>query len=307
MARPVEEVPDPEVAAPSDAPARVSGVQRKADADTAAPLLPPDTFDKLTKKKMMAELKRLDLARGRSRARKAELSALYRDWYSEALAEEPESAAEAPTEEVEPSEQASDHLEVVADAAEAVRVEPEPVEPEPVAEPVAEVAPVEAEPVEPELVAEPEPVQPEPVAEAKSEPAPQVVETEAAPAEDFELDIAPTADERRQSDRVRLEVDIGFRTETNFYVGFSTDISEGGIFVATVNLLPVGCPVSIAFVLPNNFRVDAQGTVAWVRDPIGFDFTMASGLGIAFRELEPEAVKAIGAYMALREPMFYVD
>ncbi len=57
--------------------------------------------------------------------------------------------------------------------------------------------------------------------------------------------------ERRGTRRVELEVDIGYHSETNFFTGFVNDISEGGIFVATYDLLPVGTHLMVSFVLPD--------------------------------------------------------
>src|SRR5690606_25268905 len=83
------------------------------------------------------------------------------------------------------------------------------------------------------------------------------------PAEAAEAAEAPT--ERPRTPRVALDVDIGYRSETNFYTGFSEDFSEGGLFIATVELLPVGQAVEVFFVLPEGDAVYADGTVTWIR------------------------------------------
>lgn len=357
---------------------RPEGAAREQSDSAGPPLLAPDAFAKLTKKKMWAELKALGLGKGKSRARKKELSELYRAWYEDStrepqparepdaapaeteeppsteapVADEPPAAEEAPAER-EGSEEPSAEAPAEEEASVEREAPEEPAEEEPRQEP--EVAPpwearsareeapagreAPEEPAEPPAEEEPpaegeapeEPsVEPpaqqeapeEPVGEppAEDEPpgepsvAPPTEEQEepraaAEPAEedDFDLDIAPAGSERRQSERVHLEVDIGFRTETNFYVGFSTDISEGGLFVATVYLLPVGCPVDLTFVLPGGHAVEAQGTVRWVREPRAFDSRMTPGIGIGFDRIAPEHADAIQTYMRLRDPLFYVD
>lgn len=131
--------------------------------------------------------------------------------------------------------------------------------------------------------------------------------------DDFELDFAserpPPGDapERRVRKRVQLEIDIGFRSETNFYVGFSTDLSDGGLFVATVDLLPVGQHVDVYFVLPGGSDISVEGVVAWVRQPRVFNSDMQPGFGVRFTRISRRDTEAIEHFMNVREPLFYVD
>ena len=37
----------------------------------------------------------------------------------------------------------------------------------------------------------------------------------------------------RSSQRIKLEAKVTLRSQTNFFVGFSENISEGGIFIST--------------------------------------------------------------------------
>jgi uncharacterized protein (TIGR02266 family) len=115
------------------------------------------------------------------------------------------------------------------------------------------------------------------------------------------------ATERRSSHRARIEVEIGIRTETNFFVGFSGDLSEGGIFVATVSLLPTGTPVSLSFSFPGGIRVDAEGEVAWTREGVAFDSELEPGMEIRFTHVSSDAVAAIQEFMKIREPIFHAD
>lgn len=116
----------------------------------------------------------------------------------------------------------------------------------------------------------------------------------------------PTADERRTSERVRLEVDIGFLSETNFYVGFSSDLSDGGIFIATVDLLPIGRRVLVSFMLPGGYDISTEGVVAWVREGRTFDSSVEPGMGVAFLDLDAGDRDEIREYTRLREPLFYL-
>ncbi len=116
----------------------------------------------------------------------------------------------------------------------------------------------------------------------------------------------PPGAERRQSPRIPLEVDIGLASETNFYTGLTRDVSNGGIFVATYQPLPIGTEVVVSFVLPNEHHIAAEGRVAWVRESIGINTELQPGFGVAFDELRPADLEQIMQFVDnWREPMLY--
>src|SRR5262249_62108806 len=59
----------------------------------------------------------------------------------------------------------------------------------------------------------------------------------------------------RGGPRVRMQAAIDFQSDSNFYTGFSTNISEGGIFVATVSSPARGTQVKLHFTLPGASRL----------------------------------------------------
>lgn len=111
--------------------------------------------------------------------------------------------------------------------------------------------------------------------------------------------------ERRRAQRVELAVEVGLRSESNFYTGFSGDISEGGVFIATYNLLPQGARLEISFGLPGGHEIVAQAEVRWIFDPI--DINEQPGMGVRFLSLTEEQAEAIRQFMELRPPMFFDD
>jgi uncharacterized protein (TIGR02266 family) len=113
----------------------------------------------------------------------------------------------------------------------------------------------------------------------------------------------PSAEERRAAGRVPIRAEVGFDTETNFYTGFSEDLSQGGLFVATYDLIPAGTEVTVSFVLPEGHAVTAHGKVAWVRDPP--DRSTTPGLGIRFDALAPRDEAIIRGFLREREAIFY--
>jgi uncharacterized protein (TIGR02266 family) len=147
-----------------------------------------------------------------------------------------------------------------------------------------------------------------PQASAKSEPPQASAESEPSQASaESEPPQASVDDERRSKPRRKINVEIGLQTETNFFVGFSGDISEGGIFVTTVTLLPVGTAVMLSFSFPGGIEVEAEGQVAWTREGAAFDSDLLTGMGIRFTQLNDAALAAIQEFVSIREPIFYDD
>jgi uncharacterized protein (TIGR02266 family) len=107
------------------------------------------------------------------------------------------------------------------------------------------------------------------------------------------------------ADRKDTEVNIGATTESNFFVGFSGEISEGGVFCATYNIFPVGAPVRLLVTLPGNFEKHVNGFVRFVRDPMDLTADSEPGMGVQFEGLDPEARELILRFIRKRPPMFY--
>jgi uncharacterized protein (TIGR02266 family) len=126
------------------------------------------------------------------------------------------------------------------------------------------------------------------------------------------------AEDRRRSARYALNLAITMQGENNFYAGLSEDISEGGVFIATFQLLPIGTPVVLSFTLPSSDEpITANGTVQWVRGP---DATAAvenmfgagrevpgimPGIGIRFQGLDAATRQTIRDFMQRRRPDFF--
>lgn len=115
----------------------------------------------------------------------------------------------------------------------------------------------------------------------------------------------PDVSERRASPRTKLVTGVGFASDSNFYTGFTEDISEGGLFVATVMLQPLGSQVELTFTLPNDEEITAFGVVRWLRNPRDEHPDCVPGMGIQFEALPSTALESIREYVALREPIFY--
>lgn len=115
------------------------------------------------------------------------------------------------------------------------------------------------------------------------------------------------ADERRGTPRLRMDCRVGLESHDNFYTGFARDLSDGGLFVATFDILPVGTSVDVSFSLPDGTQVDVRARVRWVRDLAQATTDAWPGMGLCFESVPPGAAAAIERFMLAREPIFYVD
>lgn len=146
--------------------------------------------------------------------------------------------------------------------------------------------------------AAPPPPPPEPV-KVPARAVPTVTEVMAA---------APAAKKpMRTSARVKMQAAVDFNSDNNFFNGFSANISDGGLFVATVNLLPLGTEVDLSFTLPSGERIEARGKVQWVREVNDQLIDAFPGMGVQFSALNPAAQSAITQFLVQRDPLFFAD
>jgi uncharacterized protein (TIGR02266 family) len=108
--------------------------------------------------------------------------------------------------------------------------------------------------------------------------------------------------ERRSFQRRTCEVHIDLHTDSQFFNGFSTDLSDGGVFVATYTPAPIGTELALEFDLPAGHKVRTVGRVIWVRDEAT---GAAPGMGVAFQSLSSDDRDAILAFTEQRPALFY--
>jgi uncharacterized protein (TIGR02266 family) len=94
--------------------------------------------------------------------------------------------------------------------------------------------------------------------------------------------------DRREHARVRSPVIIDYATVDHFFRDYALNISLGGIFIRTEEVLPVGTQLKIHFSIPElEDFIDTTGVV--VRTIDVSDGEDPKGMGIAFEDLEAEA------------------
>lgn len=127
------------------------------------------------------------------------------------------------------------------------------------------------------------------------------------PVELFPEGSARRSEERRAHPRAVLKTEVHLGSESNFYTGFTNDISEGGLFVATHHVLPRGERMELEFSLPDDpTPLKVLGEVRWTRE-----YNPASdgapGLGFQFVDLSADDRARIEAFVKQRETLFYED
>lgn len=112
--------------------------------------------------------------------------------------------------------------------------------------------------------------------------------------------------ERRRRVRIGLHADVSGASETNFFAGLTENLSESGVFVATLSPPVEGEIVHLKLTVNGDGTrsVVVRGVVRWHRtDEDG----LPTGCGIQFLDLSPEAMRAVAALMRLsqREPLYW--
>lgn len=113
--------------------------------------------------------------------------------------------------------------------------------------------------------------------------------------------------ERRRHTRFRFITEVHFGSPSNFYTGFTRNISEGGIFVATYSPFPVGTVMELEIKMPDNSPpIAMRGEVRWRAEP-SEDSDGEPGLGVKFIDLDDADRLRIERFTRYRETMFFED
>jgi uncharacterized protein (TIGR02266 family) len=111
---------------------------------------------------------------------------------------------------------------------------------------------------------------------------------------------------RRAFDRVPVKTTIGLATQSNLYTGLTNDISEGGVFVATHQLLPIGTEIDLqlSFADVDGPELDTRAIVRWIRDESAGEGQ--PGMGVCFLDLDAAQREWIQGFVeSRRQPLFF--
>ena len=94
--------------------------------------------------------------------------------------------------------------------------------------------------------------------------------------------------ERRQHPRVKLRIEVSYQKMDSYLHRFTENISEGGCFIETDEVLPPRTEVPLEFSFPNHPKpLVITGEVVWVVEGTH------SGMGIQYKEISQDAQKVL--------------
>jgi uncharacterized protein (TIGR02266 family) len=106
---------------------------------------------------------------------------------------------------------------------------------------------------------------------------------------------------RRRSIRLALHANVTMKSETNFFAAMTENISDGGVFVATLSPPEIGEKVKLQISVEGEGGVVVNGVVRWLRtSEDGY-----SGCGIQFVNLSSQAEQALSSLVGAieRDPL----
>lgn len=122
-------------------------------------------------------------------------------------------------------------------------------------------------------------------------------------AEDDEVHI-----DRRGAERVEVRAAVTMTSDSNLYVGFMADLSEGGVFIATHELLPMGEVVDLRLELPDGGDpIEVTAEVRWQRPVSDAANDMMPGFGARFVDMSDDDRARLEAFLRERDPVFFPD
>ncbi len=96
----------------------------------------------------------------------------------------------------------------------------------------------------------------------------------------------------------RMRINFGV-DESQLLSEYTLNLSTGGVFLETMNLMKEGTPLAVQFVLPHrNIPISCRACVAWVNHPdLIRNPSLPTGMGIQFLDLSNESIEAIRSYI----------
>lgn len=112
--------------------------------------------------------------------------------------------------------------------------------------------------------------------------------------------------DQREHTRLVLGTVVNFgEDEHAFYTGFSENISEGGLFVATYTMQPkIGERFRLNFSLPQHPTIEVIGEVVWIRVYSPNNPNLSPGFGCRFIQIEEEDKDSINAFIQEQGALF---
>ena len=112
------------------------------------------------------------------------------------------------------------------------------------------------------------------------------------------------AAEQRTAMRMILHAQVNMKSESNFFMGFTENISEGGIFVSTLSPPAIGDEVELAVAVEGSEAIPVKGIVRWHRTDSDGNPT---GCGVQFETLDDDSRRTLEMLLVTleKEPLFH--
>jgi uncharacterized protein (TIGR02266 family) len=111
----------------------------------------------------------------------------------------------------------------------------------------------------------------------------------------------------RIADRVGVQVRVDLRSENTFFTGFSENISEGGLFIATEAPHEIGDELDVELsLMGGGHRIAQKVVVRWIR-PAEAAGGLPAGMGVQFIELTEHQKDALQEFVdsRIKDTLFY--
>jgi len=120
--------------------------------------------------------------------------------------------------------------------------------------------------------------------------------------------MSTTGPEKRLSVRKAFDIKVGISTHHRIFVGLASNISDGGLFVATEEDLDTGDHVDVRFQIPgSDYVFQKRGEVCWIRpfDGSTSDNDALQGAGLRLVDLTDDERKMLNEFIGNNETLFF--
>lgn len=101
------------------------------------------------------------------------------------------------------------------------------------------------------------------------------------------------------SDDATIKLLVDYPDSEAYLYDYSTNLSEGGIFLKTAESMLIGKPIAIKFTIPNDINLlEATGVVKWITSEEEARLNnISQGVGIEFSHIKEETKKRIKSFI----------
>ena len=101
------------------------------------------------------------------------------------------------------------------------------------------------------------------------------------------------------ADDAAIKLLLDYPDSEAYLYDYSTNLSEGGIFLKTTESIPIGKPISMKFTIPNDINLlEATGVVKWITsEEEAHANNIEQGVGIEFSQIKEKTKLRIKSFI----------